>query len=297
MKRASFLFFLTTATLLAAGACDVSYVSGIGGGPGGTGAGSAGSTGTAPEAACDPLAPKPITLGDIVGVGKDAPGTLYVDATSGVFVSGSGKLLRQHVIGTGQSGDDEYLFTFEAPGDDSSGARNLLVETTGSTADAMALGPSDSKAFLDQSDAGVTPLTLVDPATVSGMATVNTPNVITYVADVANGDVLLATTPMNEDTTATAGGLAIFYGPPGAVAQRAITSFEQSLSGDGTLTFLVDGAPWVLAFGSVYGPDAGPFGTFTLEGLTPQGGAQLATTLRSPTPTSTPPGLSFTCLP
>jgi len=114
----------------------------------------------------------------VVGVGKDAAGTLYVDAANGVFVSGGGKLLRQHVTGTGQSGNNEFLFTFEPPGDDGSGARNLLVETAGSPADAMGLGPAGSKAFLDQSPPGVTMLTLVAPATVAGMATVNTPNVI-----------------------------------------------------------------------------------------------------------------------
>lgn len=53
----------------------------------------------------------------------------------------------------------------------------------------------------------------------------------------------------------------------------------------------------MLAFGMVGAPDAGPFGVFALEGLTPQGGAQMAVTLRSPTPASVPSGLSFTCLP
>jgi hypothetical protein len=102
---------------------------------------------------------------------------------------------------------------------------------------------------------------------------------------------------MNEDTTSNDGGLAIFYGPPGAVAQRAITDFQQSLSGNGSLTFLVDSTPYVLAFGQVYGPDAGPLGDFALMGLTPQGGAPLTVTLRSPTPAALPSGLSFTCLP
>ena len=97
----------------------------------------------------------------VVGVGKDAAGTLYVDAANGVFVSASGKLLRQHVTGSGESGTTESLFSFEAPGDDGSGAQNLLVETTGAAADAMALGPAGSKAFLkalgegDQKAAGL----------------------------------------------------------------------------------------------------------------------------------------------
>jgi hypothetical protein len=45
----------------------------------------------------------------------------------------------------------------------------------------------------------------------------------------------------------------------------------------------------------VSAPDAGPFGVFTLFTLTPQGGAPLSVTLRSPTPTVLPAELSFTC--
>jgi hypothetical protein len=250
---------------------------------------------------CDPLAPKPLTLGAVVGVGKDAAGTLYVDSSHGVFLvdSGSPNLSRQHTTGTGSSGMTEFLFTFEGPGDDASSARQLLVETTGSppTATAMAIGPTSSKAFLDQSSAGTTALTLVDSSTVSGLAVVNTPNVISYLADVANGDVILATVPMNDDETSSNGGLAIFYGPPDAVAERTITDFEETLSGNGALTFLVDKTPYVLAFGEVVEPDAGPFGAFTLLGLTPQGGEALTVALRSPTPTALPPMLSFSCLP
>jgi hypothetical protein len=67
----------------------------------------------AAEISCDPLAAKPIALGVVVGVGKDASGTLYVDAASGVWVSERGTLVRQHVTGTGQSGTNEFNFTFE----------------------------------------------------------------------------------------------------------------------------------------------------------------------------------------
>jgi hypothetical protein len=262
----------------------------------GTGGG-AGDAGATAEVACDPLAPKAISLGMVVGVGKDASDTLYVDSSTGIFVSGGGKLLRQHLVGTGQSGTTDFNFNFETPADaDPAKASVLLVETTGATASAMALG-SNPKGFLNQADSGATPLTLVDPATVSSLELVNTPNVIEYIADVANGEVLVATLPMNEDSTSDDGGLSIFYGPPSAVAQRTITAFGQSLSNDGTLTFLVDGTPYVLAFGTeLAGPDAG-LGTFTLQGLTPQNGAPLATTLRSPTPTTLPTELSFSCLP
>ena len=255
----------------------------------------------ATESACDPLAPKPIALGTIVGVGQDAAGTFYVDSANGVFVSAGGQLIRQQVTGSGQSGATQFIFTFEPPGDDGSSARDLLIETSGANATAMAVGPAGARSFLGQSDAGVTSLTLVAPSAVAGMTVVNTPALIEYVGDVANGDVVVATIALNDSSASTDsgvddGGLSIFYGPSGAVAERTITAFGESLSGNGTVTFLVGNVPYVLAFGRVQGPDAGPLGTFALEGLTPQGGAQVSVTLRSPTPTADPPGLSFTCL-
>jgi hypothetical protein len=260
-----------------------------------------GSTGEAVP--CDPLAATPITPGAIVGVGQDTDGTLYMDAANGVFASAGGALIRQRLLGTGESGANEFIFTFESPAADAGApARDLLVETTGSTASAMALGPGGARVFLDQAGAGLTALTLVDPAAVSGLSVVNTPDVISYVGDAANGDVVLATVPLNGDSNASPGGvydggLSIFYGPPNNVAERVITAFGQTLSGNGTVTFLVGNTPYVLAFGMVPQPDAGPLGVFTLEGLTPQGGSEIAVTLRSPTPTTPPAGLSFTCLP
>jgi hypothetical protein len=256
-----------------------------------------GGAGAAAENVCDPLAPKPITLGAIVGVGADAAGTLYVDSANGIFVSANGKLVRQHVTGTGQSGSNASTFTFEAPGDDASSARALLVDTQGSAASAMALGPADSKSFLGQSDAGVTSLTLVASSTVAGLPVVNTPNVISYVGDVANGDLVMATVPLNADAAALGGGLSIFYGPPSEVAQRPVTAFGESLSGNGSVSFLVGSATYGLQFGQVQGPDAGLLGTFALEGLTTGGDAGLEVTLRAPIPTTPPAGLSFTCLP
>ena len=152
------------------------------------------------------------------------------------------------MLGTGQSGANQFLFTFDSPGADVASERNLLVDTQGSTATAMALGSAGSKSFLGQSDAGVTSLALVDSSNVAGMTVVNTPNLISYVGDVANGDVLLATVPMNADPMSTDGGLSIFYGPPSDVAQRGITAFGESVSGDGSVTrrMIAGAQPFVL---------------------------------------------------
>lgn len=263
-------------------------------------AASADAGNTSAVGSCDPLAAKDITLGAIVGVGQDSAGTLYVDSANGIFVSGNGKMIRQHVVGSGESGSSsgitEYSFDFQPAGDDGSGARTLLVETKDKTVTAMALGPADSKGFLGESDAGLTPLILVDATQVTAMPVVNTPNEISYVGDVENGNVILATYPMNGDSIAQFSGLAIYYGPSTAVAQRVITDFGQTHSNSGTVTFLVDGVPYVLAFGMDPSTDASPVGKFALKGLTPQGGTTLATTIRDPKPTALPPGMVFTCL-
>jgi hypothetical protein len=55
------------------------------------------------------------------------------------------------------------------------------------------------------------------------------PNRISCLADVANGDIVMATVPISSDPTSRNGGLAILYGPPAAVAERPITDFGQSL--------------------------------------------------------------------
>ena len=252
------------------------------------------ATATAPVV-CDPLAPKPITLGAIVGVGVDGNGTSYVDAANGVFVAAGNALDRQHVLGTGQAGDSEYLFQF-APPSAAAAAQTLLVETDGAgVAQAMALDASNSRAFLNQADAANSPLTLVDPSSISQLPVVNTPNLIDYVGDVANGNVVLATVPMNRDSASESGGLSLFYGPPDNVEERQVTAFEESLSGNGTLTFLIGTESYVLAFGTVPS-DSHPLGDFTLQTLTAGTGTVFDVTLRSPTPSEPPAGLSFTCL-
>ena len=259
----------------------------------------AGQVADAAQPACDPLAASPITLGTIVGVGQDSDGTLYVDAANGVFVSSKGSLIRQHVVGTGQSGSTSFSYSFTAPGADISSARDLIVQLDEAGNATMTLGPDGSGKT--QSDGGGMALMVLPASTVAGMPVVNTPNVISYIATAANGDTLMATVPVNAPSGASDGGiydggLAIFYGPSAAVAQRVITAFEESLSGNGTVTFLVAGVSYSLAFGDVLTPDAGPLGTFTLLGLTPAGGASMGITLESATPATPPPGLSFTCL-
>ncbi len=254
-----------------------------------------GGTGAAGQTPCDPMAPQPITVGKVIGIGQSTDGTLYVAAANGVFVSRAGTLVRQHVTGTGQMGSNEYLFTVQPPPGDGGASYDLLVSTDGANATGVALGPSGSRAFLGQTDAGVTALAVVAPSAVEGMLVVNTPNVISYVADVAGGAVLVETVPADPNPSARFGGRSIYYGPPNALAQRPIDQFQQTHSGNGSLTFAVGGTPYTLTFGNVQTADGGPLGTFQLMTLTPQGGPPASVTLRSPTPAAPPADLVFSC--
>ena len=90
-----------------------------------------------------------------------------------MFVSNGDTLYRKHVIGAGQSGATRYSFTFEAADSDGSDARDLLLSAVTGKPTGMALAGPVGKLVLDDSGAGTTPLALVDPSAVLGMAVVN----------------------------------------------------------------------------------------------------------------------------
>jgi hypothetical protein len=270
---------------VAAGACSSSTNSG----------GSASSGGP-----CDPLAPPPTSLSDVLGVGQDSQGTLYVaDSPPGVseprvFVSGGGKLVRQHVAGSGAAGGGgkpgtaaQYTITFQPAGAAAGAARALLLAMQGSTASQMALGPANSKSFIG--GPGETPLKVVSDGTVTGMPIVNLPGVVGYVADVSDGTAIVVTSPMDLDSSAD---FHLFYGHPSAMQERTIVSFNQALSGYPTIGFSVGSATYTMTISGTFDPDGGGGpGPGTLA----TGTKTLDFTLRMPTPT-TLSGFSFTCL-
>jgi hypothetical protein len=257
------------------------------------------SGGSASSGPCDPLAPPPTSLSNVLGAGQDAQGTLYVaDQPSGlptprVFVSGGGKLVRQDVTGSGQSGGGkpgsaaEYTLSFEPPGADASVARSLLLATQGGTASQMALGPANSKSFIG--GPGETPLKVVSDGTVTSMPIVNLPGVVDYVADVSDGSVIVVTSPMD---LASSADFHLSYGRPSAMQERKIVSFNQALSGYPTIAFSVGSATYTMTISGTFDPDGGGGpGPGTLD----TGMGTLDFTLRMPTPTKLS-GFSFTCL-
>jgi hypothetical protein len=253
----------------------------------------------AAESSCDPLAARPTTLATVLGVGKDTAGTIYV-ADEGsiaadpsivrVFVAGATSLVRQHVIGSGFS-NGEDLETFESP-DGSTPPRDLVIQVVGGEATTMTLGPEGSgKAGLEGMDAGAaTLLTLVDPSAVAGMPVTDLPGAVRYVADGSDGKAIVVTEPLEDDVAPA--GFRLFYGQPGAMVERPITSFEQSLSGYPTFGFAVGALTYVMAISSI--PSEGALleapGPVTVTG----DGVSISFMLRLPTP-STVTDFTFTC--
>ena len=262
---------------------------------------SSSSSGSSPkaEATCDPLAAPPTSLENVLGVGSDGKGTLYVaDKPAGAsepraFVStGGGSLVRQDVIGSGESGSaepsvTEYSLSFAPPDGDEANAQTLLFDVGSGGATGMALGGSDGKQFLG--GPGQTPLTVVDPSTVTGLSIINLPNVVAYVADVSDGTSIVVTSPMDINSSAD---FHLFYGPADAMVERTIVTFNQALSGYPDISFQVGAAQYAMSIGGSFGADGG---TGPGPGTLDTGSASVTFTIRQPTP-ATLSGFSFTCL-
>ncbi len=114
-----------------------------------------------------------------------------------------------------------------------------------------------------------------------------------YVADAADGESLVVTAPLENDVGTAAYHL--FYGTAGAMLERPIVSFQQSLSGFPSIGFTVGSTTYTMSIASVpwdggLGESPGPV-TLT-EG---EDGSTVVFTLRLPTPTSLA-GFEFSCL-
>ena len=156
----------------------------------------------------------------------------------------------------------------------------------------MALGPADSKSFLTDGSVGDTLLTVVDASAVSGLSILNLPGVVAYVGDVSNGEVLVVTSPMDNESSAD---FRIFYGPPESEVEGTITGFSQALSGYPEITFTIGRTTYTMAISTVYPSDGAPLGQPGPGTLSVMGGASMGFTLRTPTP-RTLSAFRFACL-
>ena len=248
---------------------------GSGGGLGGNGGvvgsdgavvGNSSEAGAAVQPACDPLAPapKPITLGTVLGAGKSANGTIYVadqvDSTQRVFVSdASGTLVRQRVTGSG-SGSGPTFYVFDIEGVAQPFVFQIDVAADGSVRMGVLLGTLiDRKTLVIGQDGEE--LTVLPNAAIASMPLRNLPGdvYVEYVATLPDGQIMLVTRPVDDWTYAD---FRLFLGAPNAVTERRVDSVARAKDGGTTtILFQLDGTQasalfpvvWVDA-GVVLGP-------------------------------------------
>jgi hypothetical protein len=260
------------------------------------------SGGSSTPGPCDPLAPHelPVTLGTVLGVGKDAQATTYVadevpgKSISRVFVSDGTTLFRKRVTGSGSSGggaDADYSFTFE----DGATTQALLVQRRGGVATGMALGPAGGKGFIGDPGATTEMLAVQGDGAVSAFTLRNLPGEVTveYVADVTDGTVLVVTRPADDWEYAD---FRLFYGnTAGDMIERQVVNVLRSRSGGTDIEFKVNDATytvrftWILEATDAGGTNSRP-GQATLE----TGAETIAVNQRFPTPTALT-DFSFSC--
>jgi hypothetical protein len=244
--------------------------------------------------ACNPLAPPPVTIGRLLGVGQGpSPATtLYVvdDAPDSggnlrVFVSSGKTLVRKFLDGQGGGlgSTDTSLSFADSETSPMSAYRDLLIEQQGGKTTKMALAPDVGKGGFAP-DAGDVPLTVLDGGTIQGFAIENLPNVVTYVADVSNGEVLLIVEP---EEPWSSEGERVFYGKPAAMIQYPLLGDNPDCCED-IIFFSVNGVKYTADL--VFSPDPGTIdGPSTLNA----GSETLTVKLRKPTPTNLD-GFTFT---
>lgn len=270
----------------------------------GNGGGAGQSTGSIASRPCDPLAAHelPVTLGTVLGVGKDMGGTVYLadhvveKSLDRVFVSTGTVLFRRRVSGSGSSGggaDMDYTFSFDA-GDGSKG-RALLIQRRGGAVTAMGLGPG-GKDFIGTPGATDESLTVLGDHLPSGYTLRNLPGEVTieYVADIddGNGSVIVVTRP-TDDSDYT--DFRVFFGQETRMTEAHVVNVTRTRNGDTSIHFSSGTKTYDVSFtfeteitDAGLGGHPGP-GTFVTAG-----GSPVALTQRSPTPTNLP-GFSFNC--
>ena len=206
---------------------------------------------------CDPLSDSesPIELGDVLAVGRDSIGTLYVvdaateDGENRVFVSKDDALFRQRIAGGGSGrtrGEGSILlFTIT----DTEAPFVLIVEVSESGEIVMAVVPDEQYrgSIEDIGDEGET-LEVLGEAAVEGMRIHNLPGEVEveYLAEVEDGHTIVVTRPRDDWAYED---FQVFYGTADSMVQRQVLEVaRQRDGGSTTITFMIGSAEVVVDF-------------------------------------------------
>jgi hypothetical protein len=207
---------------------------------------------------CDPFAvmTKSITLATVMGVGRDATGTIYVVDGHGenperLFASSGTTLVRQKVGGTGTASDGSGTLLVMTSGTPDA-PLTVEVQVSGGHATAMGLyrGTLATKTFAIGS-MGET-LQLMSAGDIAGFSLQNLPGTVsaTHVATTADGRWLVVTQP---DVDATVTDVRVFFGTPDALRERRVIPTAQPRS-YAQIEFDLDGQTATARFASSLAP-------------------------------------------
>ncbi|HJX66837.1 MAG TPA: kelch repeat-containing protein [Polyangia bacterium] len=250
------------------------------------------------SASCDPFQPptKSITLTNVLGIGRDTDGTLYVvdQPQAGgerVFVLSGTTLQRQRIAGSGTetAGGGVMLYSFTIT--DHTPPFMLKLETDASGPTAMGVlqePPPDIRTFTIGQQGSV--LTLVPASQVAALPVADIPaeTFIEYNATLPDGRALLVVRPRDDWTYQD---FRVFFGAPGHMAERSVSQVVRYKDGGSTtINFTIDGVAAIASFPVQLSPGGLVIGPATLT----IGAASFPLTLG---PTASPPsGDSYFCL-
>jgi len=221
---------------------------------------------------CDPLAarPEPIVLGEILGIGRDAEGTLYVadetaSASDGrVFISEGDVLVRRPVAGGGssnESGVSVRTLTIEGPE-----PLRLLIET-GSSEKRMALSRTEERVqSIDDLGSDAELLEVLDEEALEGLELRNLPGdvEIEYLVETERGELLLVVRPADEELDYD--DFRLFFGPPERLLEREVETVRRQRDGGTTnILFQLNGDEADAFFPILFSDGAFEPGPATLE--------------------------------
>lgn len=219
---------------------------------------------------CDPFGAHeaPIELRSILGVGRDAAGTIYLADRADtlddhgeddhVFISANGELVRRRVTGGGGGGNasgEHWMFGVEEP--------FVTLQIVVPTGMPMRMGVVDGEAqgYFEIGEVGEE-LEVLDEAAIADMPLRNLPGeiVLEYAGRLDDGRLIVVTRPRDSDGY---DDHRAFFGPPDALEERDVLDFGRELDG-GTTTIEIDvdgnimtayfpaarhGLPWTLTLG------------------------------------------------
>lgn len=231
----------------------------------GEASGGAGS-GSSSLHACDPLASVTsavqLEAAQVVAAGSAADGTFYVVyGDERLFVGDPDGLVERVVIGLGQTGSQTDL---DYTDDDGTAVKVEVTEDGGTTQMRVARGEQSSKGVDPGSGEVLTPADAEMIASIPASTTASF--VIDFAASLVDGRELVVVAPEHDVEYEQ---FRVFLGPTTDLAQRAVSNFGSSRSGQRFATLTIDGAAAELTYlaggSTVLNPNGGPT-TLTVSG-------------------------------